>query len=314
MILFPENSRVCFVGDSITAAGGWLARAYQYYAKRFPESNVQFFNAATGCTTIPAAIRYFEVDLMQYRPTHVFLFYCGNDVGCEPIPPDASEEKKADRARRLVEYEKNLRTISKMITDRGIELIYELAPPAEAYVDPADETEGAKQANAIIRKVAPEFSSYPIIDFYTEMTRIKEILPGMYQEDHLHLAPLGESVMSRIFMQQCGWTDYTDEDLPNVIQLTEWNVAKMQIERIIRDIWVTEFNMLYRFWDSMTEEERLQRIRNRIPTKGEGQWSDYFLAVANMYGRQKPHLKKWMQALDLVSSCMYCEWEAGERK
>ena len=37
MYQFTKDSVVCFVGDSITANGGWIRRIYDYYSIPHPE-------------------------------------------------------------------------------------------------------------------------------------------------------------------------------------------------------------------------------------------------------------------------------------
>ena len=42
MALFPQNARVLFTGDSITAQTRYTTRVKAYYDKHHPELNVKF--------------------------------------------------------------------------------------------------------------------------------------------------------------------------------------------------------------------------------------------------------------------------------
>ena len=41
---FPDKSRVCFVGDSITHIGVFIKHIVGHYRKLFPGSGVEFYN------------------------------------------------------------------------------------------------------------------------------------------------------------------------------------------------------------------------------------------------------------------------------
>ena len=41
---FKDGERVCFVGDSITHAGGYHSTVYLYYLTRFPDREIRAWN------------------------------------------------------------------------------------------------------------------------------------------------------------------------------------------------------------------------------------------------------------------------------
>ena len=47
---FPDHARVVFIGDSITAAGTWIAHIYDYYLRNFPWSGIRMFNSGISGT------------------------------------------------------------------------------------------------------------------------------------------------------------------------------------------------------------------------------------------------------------------------
>ena len=81
--VFPKDSRVCFLGDSITAGGLWVEAIFEYYLKKFPGGNVRIYNTGTGGGTINFAMNYLEEDILLLNPTHVICFwkkYAGSQI------------------------------------------------------------------------------------------------------------------------------------------------------------------------------------------------------------------------------------------
>lgn len=39
-----KNDRICFLGDSITADGIWVAEIIEYFIKHYPELKIGFYN------------------------------------------------------------------------------------------------------------------------------------------------------------------------------------------------------------------------------------------------------------------------------
>ena len=80
-VRLPEGSRLVFVGDSLTALFpnrnyvALLDRAFQW---RF-RGKVEVFNAAVGGSNIRSIEKRLGKDVIERRPTHVFLFEGAND-------------------------------------------------------------------------------------------------------------------------------------------------------------------------------------------------------------------------------------------
>ena len=51
MKVFEKDSRVVFVGDSITYTNSYVSRNFAYYAKYQPKRRVRFYNAGVSVGT-----------------------------------------------------------------------------------------------------------------------------------------------------------------------------------------------------------------------------------------------------------------------
>ena len=78
--VFPENSRVCFLGDSLTCGGIWVQMIFDYYLKKFPKANIRIHDCGIGQGTARYGIETMDDDLLTFDPTHVVIMYGENDV------------------------------------------------------------------------------------------------------------------------------------------------------------------------------------------------------------------------------------------
>ena len=79
--VFHDGDTVVFFGDSITHAGFYHEYIADYYLTRFPDASIRFVNSGVGGDNAAAATNRVEVDVAEYRPTHVALHFGMNDVG-----------------------------------------------------------------------------------------------------------------------------------------------------------------------------------------------------------------------------------------
>lgn len=70
---FPDNARVLFIGDSITAAGTWISHIYDHYLRNFPSSGIRMYNAGISGGSVRSALMYLEENGLNYQPTHAVI-------------------------------------------------------------------------------------------------------------------------------------------------------------------------------------------------------------------------------------------------
>lgn len=70
---FPDNARVLFIGDSITAAGTWISHIYDHYLRNFPSSGIRMYNAGISSGSVRSALMYLEENGLNYQPTHAVI-------------------------------------------------------------------------------------------------------------------------------------------------------------------------------------------------------------------------------------------------
>ena len=109
----PENRKVIgLLGDSITHMGNFNVFLYQYYATRYPESNITFLNkgvAGDGSSDLMYRVKkevFNETDPFYGECDEIILMIGMNDIGKNDTPEQArlNAEKCVANVKELVEH------------------------------------------------------------------------------------------------------------------------------------------------------------------------------------------------------------------
>ena len=65
---FPSGSRICFLGDSITAQNKYLTWIVDWYKTAFPAADIRFYNCAFSGGTVALLNNMFEKDVLPTSP------------------------------------------------------------------------------------------------------------------------------------------------------------------------------------------------------------------------------------------------------
>ena len=75
--MFLEKDIICFLGDSITANGRWMAEVYQYLRKKY---KVKCYNCGFSGGTALNASYYLNSECLIYNPDYVSIMFGINDI------------------------------------------------------------------------------------------------------------------------------------------------------------------------------------------------------------------------------------------
>ncbi len=133
---FRDGEIVCFLGDSITEDGRFIAYLNAFYLTRFPDRRIHLVNTGTAGDTVGDGRRRIAWDVLPHTPTIISFMFGMNDVGRHYYDPANTAPDLAERrARALENFEWNLDFLSAQLTARP-------APPSLLFVTPSpyDET------------------------------------------------------------------------------------------------------------------------------------------------------------------------------
>jgi lysophospholipase L1-like esterase len=211
---FSSGDKIIFIGNSITHAGDFHHNVMLYHLTRFPDKEVNFYNAGISGDVTSGILNRLDDDILKHVPTKAFIMIGMNDVRRDIYSLSANKNKDtiAMQDQVMVTYEKNLETIIQKLQANKIEVA--LQRPS-IY----DQTGQLKRANNYgvndglgrMAKICDRLAlKYQIrtIDYYGLMSKINANIQKsnpkatIVSEDRVHPGPVGHFVMHYQFLKQ----------------------------------------------------------------------------------------------------------------
>ena len=107
-----KHDRICFLGDSITQNGQWIAEICEYFKEHLPELEIGFYNCGVAGTSAWTALLKNRIycDCLYLFPKYTVIMFGMNDIG-RFLYGKEDEESQNARIRRIKLYEKSMREI-----------------------------------------------------------------------------------------------------------------------------------------------------------------------------------------------------------
>ncbi len=80
-----QEVRVAYLGGSITAAPGWRVKSLAWLKQKYPDAELSEIDAAIGGTGSDLGVFRLEHDVLQHKPTMLFVEFAVNDGGADPV-------------------------------------------------------------------------------------------------------------------------------------------------------------------------------------------------------------------------------------
>ena len=232
---FPDGARVCFVGDSMTAANQVLSRVMDHYNKHFPGHGITFWNCGASGGTCGSAITFFEDDVLPHKPTHAVVAFGINDCQTSHFAKPRGEEKYRAASLAFARYQKNIHDYTKLLVQQGIQVILCTPPIYDEYGE--SETPALRGAYAamvayagFIRQFAAEHG-LEVCDYNSFTMQKAQTDPRpVFTGDRVHPTEHGYYLMAGCFLASQGLQ--IDEEAPIPDYLWNWREAVRQL-RII---------------------------------------------------------------------------------
>lgn len=283
---FPSDSRVCFLGDSLTAGGIWTEMIFEYYLSNFKSDNIRMYNVGIGGGTARYEIEHLDEDLMRYRPTHVVVMYSVNDIG----------GYGGDAVHREACFYDDMKELTELLRARGITVYYMC--PMESPTEGTDEYRPRRIAHDVMLRLAMEYDSC-LCDLYTYMTPFLE-RAALISDDRTHHTECGNCVLGRIFLHAQGFDGFSPEEdgfFDPYILSYEVDHRRIFNEKI-RRVWCTMRNIST---VGDTTEAKISRLYGRIKTRADGAWDDFCYYRAVDFIELYPNLEFYYEMEDMLT-------------
>jgi lysophospholipase L1-like esterase len=209
---FASGDTVAFVGDSITHGGYYPDYLYLFYATRFPQRKITFFNCGISGDTADGTLKRLDGDVLSHKPTVATIMLGMNDVNRGLYDPANTEsDLPKRRADALAKHAANMHQIAERLSAANIRLIFITPSPFDQTskmekpnLPGVDNALAACAENA--RKLAEEFHG-TLVDFHGPLDEINRTLqekdPGatVIGQDRVHPGEKGHLIMAYLFLK-----------------------------------------------------------------------------------------------------------------
>ena len=240
---FENGDTVALIGDSITRGGLYHSFIQLFYATRYPETRLSFFNAGRSGDAAPRALKRLGWDVLERKPNTATVMLGMNDMGggfTEGGKSDAQIEAAMREKLEAVsaDYLKLLDALE------SANVRYTLIGPSP-YDDTAQMEKPAdmrrNDALALWTKRVQEIASQRkvgFVDFHTPMTALnhaeqaKEPTFTLVSADRIHPGALGHFVMAALFLKAQGHSPYVarvsfDVTAPSMVEVENCRVTDL---------------------------------------------------------------------------------------
>ena len=260
---FPNGARVCFVGDSMTAANQVLSRVIDHYNKHFPGHGITFWNCGASGSTCGGAITFFADDVLPHKPTHAVVAFGINDCQTSHFAKPRGEEKYRAASMAFAQYQKNIHDYTKLLVQNGIQVILCTPPIYDEYGE--GERPAMRGAHATMVAYADFIRQFAqkhgcgLCDYNSFTARQVCVDPQpVFTADRVHPTEHGYYLMAKCFLAAQGLM--IDEEAPIPAYLNEWREAVRQL----RVIYGAEHMVVRRENYHLPTEEKLALVRKKL--------------------------------------------------
>lgn len=228
---FQDGDIVAFLGDSITHVGSYPVHLQVYYATRFPDRKIRFYNSGIIGNQASNTMRRLDWDLHNLKPTVVSLMLGMNDVGRSLYDPKlfSKPETQGRKDSAIANYKEKMPQLVDMLLEKNYRLIlvtptpYDqtcAAEPTKKYPNFLSENGGANDGLAIlaefVRNLAAE-KNLELIKWHGPLTALtlkeqeKDPLFTLINPDRVHPGRIGHFAMAYYYLKDQGVPQYVSK-------------------------------------------------------------------------------------------------------
>lgn len=300
-----QGSTVCFLGDSITAAGEWESEIFSLFAEKFSQKKIKFYNCGIGGDSAEGALKRVYGDCLVFSPEYVVMMFGMNDVGRLYYENEEPENMRM-RGVALEKYKKSMTELARIITASGAKLI--LCTPTR--YDDFDKTsnekiipvnEGLGKCAEFVRELAKKYRC-TLVDFHKEMLEFTNLGRSIIGPDRVHPNMYGHHLMAQVFLKTVGAVERID--FGEYTEKNQTNIIRRRIESTYVRIKFCELVMSWNNYDK--NEHTVQQRKEWIKEFKKDGW-EWFEDTKNEYLKTADFRDKYMAELVKFTNYMYEE-------
>ncbi len=286
MYKFADNSRICFIGDSITAVFNYEAIIANFYIENFPSAKIKIYNCAAAGGTAKSQLDFLKDDVLCHNPTHAVITLGVNDSRRWAFEKTDATERYCSLSQAYSDYRINLSNLCDELEKNGVQIILCTPPPYAEYQQtdmPAYKGGYALMLGYafVCRQLAQE-RGYPLCDYHEFLTQ-KMLTEDIFINDHVHLTDKGHFYIAKCFLEFQGYELNEKKPLPPMFD------KLIESAMVLRHIYAVEVMIIGNY--GLPTDKKLEFVQKYLD-EGRAR-NDYFVAIAKNYINNKPKMKKY---------------------
>jgi lysophospholipase L1-like esterase len=236
--LFKNNDRVCFIGNSITMNGRFHNYIELFYATRFPDRKINFYNCGISGDVSGGILKRMDSDILIHKPNWSVLMIGMNDVNRSLYAKERTSEPgiKEKQKEALTRYFKNVDSVVRILIKANSKVILqtpsiydqtaELQTPSLFGVNDA-----LGKCTEFLKTLADKYK-LPVVDYWTSMNAINAIVQKkdpaatIIGRDRVHPDVQGHFIMAAEFLKT--------QQVPAYVSYIDINAEKHKIIKTVQ--------------------------------------------------------------------------------
>lgn len=211
--LFKNGDRICYIGSSIAMNGGCFHYTNLFYATRYPETNLHFFNCGISGEVTDEILTRIDEDILINHPTWCVTMIEENDLRPSLYLAERQNEPgiKERQEEAVQHWMTNTDLIVEKLLDHNIKVILQTPTIVDEVVKSSIPSypginKNLKRCAEHLKSLGKKYS-LPVVDCWTVMYEINSKLQKndstktIIGRDRLHVSKMGYFIMSSEFLQ-----------------------------------------------------------------------------------------------------------------
>lgn len=284
---FPKNSRVCFLGDSITYNNGYVSHISAFYHKHFKERNVNFYNCGIAGGRVETLLDNFDDDIMVHNPTHAVIMIGVNNSSSSLLFEPRSRERYEKLLAAFEIFKKNLSVLCDKLKYNNVEIILCTQTPYDEYMQ--SDVKRPPASFALMMGYAEYVREYARINHFGLCDYQRYIIEKNQEEelfnpDGVHPNDLGQYYMAKCFLA------YQGLELGEMEQFPEYMARWRELVEIERRIRTAEFLLAHSYNltnKKLSDEEKWKLAERYLFDTLKEKQDEYLVSLSETYLQNK---------------------------
>ncbi len=318
----PENSTVCFIGDSITAAEKYVRILVDYFVLHYPEKKIKFHNVAIPGIGARVMLDNWDILIEKRCPTHATVLFGMNDLQLSLYADSAriTDALLAKRQAAHTSYMENMKTLLGRLSD----IPHLILSPTVHDESPEIDAPLYSGYDAALKKAgeALQDTFSPVLDLHTPLIRANErkLVQTVIGPDRVHPGNIGHAIIAHSILKCMGFSDLrlplwdssiTDEEKAVLEKLgisenkapkNPYSDARSRTARKVIDFWYVEMNVLAGQGIDKNDTEKADAFLKEQLTKPLEEWR---IKSYTEYMRSRHMLPEMIHAAEEAMENMY---------